>query len=243
MKYIRLIETMNSQDLTMIKLALSKENIAYKTLFENTLRIADVYALGNSGAIIEVAEDDYLKSKEILSELGFNIDYDPIEDRFEFVNKFDRITENIPFLRRFRLEYRFLLILLVSSLMLGSIVLINALRISINELVGHFWCVEEIIHNGEKLQPNTKSGVVIIGLQEKCKEDILFHKTGMISLPGFDTNNIKGRWNFKTRNSIEISRLSEFGNIYEGEYQIHTKLNGRMNFVSNKTTITISRDY
>ncbi len=160
----------------MIKLAFNREDIKFETLFEHTLNVADVYALGNSGAIIEVEEGDYVKSKEILAELGIEIDYDTKEDRFEFINKIEKSTENIPIIGRWKLEYRFLLVIMITILISGSIVLLKTLRLSKSELVGNFWCVEEIIHKGVKMQPNTTSGVVIIGFNERCKEDILFHE-------------------------------------------------------------------
>lgn len=227
----------------MIKLALNKEEIEYKTHFENTLNIADVYALGNSGAIIEVAEKNYNKSKEILSELGIELEYDLKEDRFEFINKIERVTENIPVVGRLPIGYRFLLVAMTTIVIIGSVVLLNSIRISKSELIGHFWCVEKIIHNGVELKPNTVSEVVIIGFNEKCKEDILFHDTGMIALPGFDSYDTRGNWDFKTDKILTISGMKDFKEIYEGEYVIKTNWKGTMEFVSDKTTIEISRKY
>ncbi len=65
----------------------------------------------------------------------------------------------------------------------------------------------------------------------------------MIALPGFDSYDTRGNWNFKTERIFTISGLKNFKEIYEGEYTIKTNWKGTMEFVSDKTTIRISRKY
>ena len=243
MNYIRLIEIMHSQELAMVKLALSETGIRYRTFFENTLSIADVYALGNSGVIIEVLEEDYIRAKEVLFEIGIELDYDAQEDRFEIVNKIENITASIPIVGRLVLGYRVLLVMVIPVIIIGLIFILNSLRIVKSDLAGNIWCVEEIVHKGVQLQPNTTSGAVVLGLNEKCIEDIYFRKSGMISLPGFDSYGVRGNWGFKTKAIIVISEAGEFKEIYEGEYAIKTNWSGTMELVSKNTTIVISRKY
>ncbi|MBK8968894.1 MAG: hypothetical protein IPM36_19915 [Lewinellaceae bacterium] len=240
MKYTRLIELTNLQELTLVELALRKANINYRTLFENTLRAAGTLALGNNGAIIEVPEGDMNKSIQVLSELGIEIDYDSQKDRFEFIDNIDKATEKIPFIGKMSLGLRFLLLAALSTFILLAVVFFITTRVSKNDLVGDFWCVEEIIYKGQKLQPNTVTNVIITGFQEKCKEDILFHDTGMIALPGFGSYTTRGEWRFKTDKVFTISRVQDFKEIYEGEYTVHTNWDGSVDFVSNNTTIKIS---
>jgi hypothetical protein len=241
MNYIRLIEINNSQQLTIIKLALNKENVEYRTLFEKTLQVADAYALGNNGAIIEVSENDFEKAKEILSELGIELDYNVQEDRFELVNIIDKVTRNLPIIGSLELAYRFLLLVCLSFMFLMLAILVNITRISKSDLVGHSWCVEEIIHEGKIIQPNTKAGFLISGFPEKCQEEISFENRQII-LPGFETFPIRGQWKFNTDETLVISKITEFKDIYEGEYLIKTNLTGTMEFISDKTTIVISRN-
>lgn len=120
MKFLRLIEIINKQELTIIKLAFNRENIEYKTLFENTLQAGDIYALGSTGVIIEVAEKDLDGAKMILADLGIELDYDSSEDRFNFINKFDSLTQNIPWIGNLQLEYRLVLIVFITLLVLFS---------------------------------------------------------------------------------------------------------------------------
>lgn len=243
MRYIRLIEILNTQELTIIKLAFNEADIEYKTLFENTLQIAEVYALGNRGVIIEVVEKDVEKAKKILSGLGIELDYDKEKDKFEFVDKLDALTGKIPLIGRLQFAYRFILLCCSLFALLATFILLDTIRISKNEIVGHYWCVEEIIHNGVILEPNTLTNITKIGYQEKCSEDILIHESRMIALPGFDTYDIRGNYHFKTEAIIVISGLEEFKEIYEGEYLIETNFSGTMEFVSDKTMIKISRKF
>ncbi len=243
MKYIRLYEAMHPQDLTMIQLALTKEDVEYRTLYENTLQVANVYALGNNGAIIEVAEKDHNKAKGILRELGIELDYHVAADRFLFIHKFDEKTKKLPLLGKMDLGYRFLSLVLLSVSVISTIIFLNVVRISPNELIGHSWCVDEIIHKGKRIQSNTTTGPYSLGMRIKCKEDVSFISANVIRLPGFGTYKVRGRLDFKTDHIFTISDLDGFKEIYEGEYLIRTNWSGTMEFYSPNTTIVISRKF
>ena len=241
MKFLRLIEINNKQELAIIKLAFNQGDIEYRTLFENTLQTGDIYALGNTGAIIEVAEKDLAEAKIILADLGMELDYDSSKDRFNFINKFDKRTQNIPWIGNLQLEFRLVTIVFATLLVLFSALTLHILRIYPNELAGNFWCVDKIIHHGELVNPNTTSGIVMIGAnREKCQEEIWFRKTGVIELPGFGTRNTMAHWQFKNRKTLTINFADEFKDIYEGVYKINSHWDGTMDLISEKTTITIS---
>lgn len=241
MKYKRIYEVLNPQELSVIKLSFDTHGIEYRTLFEHTLQIANVYALGNTGAIIEVTEEDYDRAKDILVSHGIELDYHVKLDRFKFIEWIDNATSKVKWIGKLPLVKR---VFIVISCALGIptlFVLLNMNRIAMNELKGNFWCVERVIFNGKRLYPNTTSGLIIIGgWQEKCKEEIYFSKEDGIILPGFNTYGSRGSYK-RHWNTLVVENLDEHREIYVGEYRIRTNWWGTMKFVSPTTTIVISR--
>ena len=125
MNYIRLYEAMNAQELAMIKIAFNNEQVVYRVLFENSLQIADAAALGNSGAIIEVLEEDYSQAKETLIDLDINLYYDQEADQFAFIQTLDAQTKKLPLIGQLNLGYRFLLIALVVVFLLALLLFLT----------------------------------------------------------------------------------------------------------------------
>lgn len=241
LKYTRIYEVSDPQVLSIIKLSFDDAGIRYRTLFEHTLQIANVYALGNNGAIFEVAIEDYDRAKEILTELGINLDYHIKHDRFRFIEWIDSITQNIYWLGRLPLAQRVFIFIAIAVTLPTLFLLLKINRISLNELAGHSWCVEEIVYLGNALHPSTTPGPIqIIGWREKCTEDIRFSNQHGIILPGFNTFGSRGNWK-RNGNMLIIENIDQHKQIYEGEYRIHTNWLGTMKFVSPTTTIMISR--
>jgi predicted ATP-grasp superfamily ATP-dependent carboligase len=85
--------------LSLIKLSLNKEQINFRVLHENTLQLSNAYAMGNSGAILEVLEQDVPLAIEALKEVGVDLESDTTANRFALLNIADRVIDNIPGLR------------------------------------------------------------------------------------------------------------------------------------------------
>ena len=104
----------------MIKIAFNREEVTYRTQFENTLQIAESVGMGSSGALLEVAVTDVDKAKEALLNLGIVLDYDQLNDRFGFINILDKLSQRIPILGKLDLAYRFLIgLFLIATLAFG----------------------------------------------------------------------------------------------------------------------------
>ena len=69
--YIKLIEIFNIADLSVIKLLLDSENIDYNLSNELTLQTTNAFALGATGASLEVAVQQMDKAINILEKNGF----------------------------------------------------------------------------------------------------------------------------------------------------------------------------
>ncbi|MCC6724773.1 MAG: DUF2007 domain-containing protein [Saprospiraceae bacterium] len=240
MKYTRLIELANVQELDMVKIAFNEAGIHYQVLFENTLQVASVYALGNGGAIVEVADTEVEQAREILSELGIELEFDPEEAKFEFIHKFDELTNKLPLFGSLEVGYRLLSLLGLLAIMVGVVAILYLSRITKEKLVDSLWCTTEIMHDGKKLQPKTHMFIEIKGLNW-CNEGIRFREFGDISLPGFDSNNAYGNWEYRKGGVIVIKDMDIFEDIYEGEYEVEEKWNGIVQLTSKRTVIRMVR--
>lgn len=98
MTYVRLYEVLNVAELSLIKLSLNKEGVDFRVQHENTLQLSSAYAMGNSGAILEVREPDIPLAIEVLKEVGIDLEASA-QSRFIVLEVADQIIENIPGLR------------------------------------------------------------------------------------------------------------------------------------------------
>lgn len=98
MSYIRIYETQNLSELSLIKLSLNREQIDFRVQHENTLQLSNAYAMGSSGAILEVREEEVPLAIDILKELDIELGSNS-ENRFELLNIADEIIDNIPGMR------------------------------------------------------------------------------------------------------------------------------------------------
>jgi hypothetical protein len=240
MTYIRLIEIANTQELEMVKIAFNRAGIRYRTLFEYTLQVANMYALGDGGAIVEVAENEVEVAKEILREMGIEIEFDPAEAKFGFVSWFDENTHALPVLGKLEVGYRLLATLGLFAVLVASVAMVYLHQFTREKLTDNRWCAHEILHDGKRLQPNTLSVFEIKGLNW-CKEGIRFRELGDVSLPGFNSNIAYGTWEYKRRCIIVITDMDIFGDIYEGEYEVEERWNGTVQLISKRTVIKMVR--
>ena len=116
--YVRLTEVLDLQTLTLIKLTLDREGLPYRVLFEHSLYVG-AYLLGNRGAVVEVAPEQFDAAAELLEELGVPAERGPAGETFGLLHEIDAVTEALPLLGRWGLAYRLLLLALVGSALLA----------------------------------------------------------------------------------------------------------------------------
>lgn len=121
MKYVKLYEVFNSQDLSIIKLEFQKYGINYRTDFEHSLQLGNVFSLGKSGAIINVSEEQKNEAEKILENSGFEVFYKEEVVQFSFVKGIDNFTKNIPLLSKLESGKRIMVSLLFFILLLYAI--------------------------------------------------------------------------------------------------------------------------
>ncbi len=239
MKFVSIFESNDSFELNIIKIELKKEGIIFRILNENALEIGNVYVLGNNGAIIQVQEDDAEQTKLILKNLNIEISSDPENDVLNFVSYFEKKTNRIPFLNKFhastRLVISFFLLISIPLVLLG----LSSIKSISQKLIVNMWCLDEIIHKGDTLSPNTNDYIKIRGLG--CSEKIDFKKNKGIFLPGFQTNKSQGQWKLDKKND-RIILINVFNNkeVYEGEYEFQFFSNGNLELESSNTKMKLS---
>ncbi|GEM_PF-2400016 len=125
--YIRLYETMDRSELTMIKLAFKNRGINFRTHFEKTLQIADVYAMGYNGAIIEVEKAQLPDAREVMDELEIKIGDDNGLSDFPLMKKFDAYSSKLQWVGQWDLTVRLLVFgfILLSLVYLMAILLVE----------------------------------------------------------------------------------------------------------------------
>lgn len=117
---IQVFETTNITRLSVAKLALDNAGIPYNSLYENTLQLDGVYAMGQNGAQLMVNEADVARANEILSEAGLmnpTMDEEPSS-----IQTFSESLGKYPILKSIPANLRFL-VLIGGILIIGFLIL------------------------------------------------------------------------------------------------------------------------
>ncbi|MCC6412739.1 MAG: hypothetical protein IT270_13830 [Saprospiraceae bacterium] len=119
-------------------------------------------------------------------------------------------------------------------------------HVDINELIGHTWCVDAIVHHGNVIQSKTNEIPPLPGFEKLsggCPEVLVFKTRGEVELPGIQTNLISGKWNKVSNKILEIKNVQEFEEIYEGTYQIKRSWTQEIELVSPGTTFVLHKKW
>lgn len=127
MKYFRILEITNVEELNFIKIALNQSDIDYRILFEKSLELHTLTTTPNTGAMLEVGELDLQKAEEVLHGLGIDITPNPDEDQFGVIGGIDEFTQDIPLIGNLSLGIRVLLFISFVVISLTSLVFLGML--------------------------------------------------------------------------------------------------------------------
>ncbi|MEL6140522.1 MAG: hypothetical protein AAFQ37_08205 [Bacteroidota bacterium] len=96
MNFIRIYESFCQVELGLIKAAFQQAGLQFRTLHEH--EIGHIYPHNPgllSGALVEVAGPDVVRSKEVLRDLNIELDRDAKADQFSFIEQFAVATEQL----------------------------------------------------------------------------------------------------------------------------------------------------
>ncbi|MCB9813774.1 MAG: hypothetical protein H6772_05245, partial [Pseudomonadales bacterium] len=194
MKYVDTYETKDKVKFEAVIDIFESKKIRYKKLHEYRLKEENDFGEIYGGAIIRVAQDDFLNANHLLISKGFKeqIDYESAE--FKLIRKFKEVSNKIPILNKLSNQTQLILvafILICISIFSFGIFVVNKLE---TPLIGATWCVGKIKTEEREFYPNTDELIIFIGAG--CKENLFFHLDGTVVLPGFKTPKTKGNWAF-----------------------------------------------
>ena len=119
MPYVRLYEVSDPTLLSIVKSSLASEGIDYRIQFEHAS--ADPGISGRSGTQVEVNEEQIDVAIAALKLAGVDIARDPAEDRFQFIDRFAKWSDDWPILRELAPGERLLLVLVIAVLLVSVI--------------------------------------------------------------------------------------------------------------------------
>ncbi|PPK84538.1 hypothetical protein CLV84_3698 [Neolewinella xylanilytica] len=122
MRYVRLIEVINLQNLALIKLSLDRSGLRYRVLFEHSLHVGSYLLGGSRGAVIQVLEPDYADAVRILADEGFTADSRDSRDAFGRLHELELLTESLPLIGRWSMTWRLLVLALLLAVLLASLI-------------------------------------------------------------------------------------------------------------------------
>ncbi len=117
---IQVYETTNITRLSLAKLALDNAEIVYESLYENTLQLDGVYAMGQNGAQLAVDAKDKDHAFKVLEEAGLNNHEE--DDKESEIQAFSESLGKYPILKLLPANLRFL-VLIGTILVLGFLIL------------------------------------------------------------------------------------------------------------------------
>ncbi len=219
-------------ELLVLRTLLEAEEIECFVMDELTTQINPLYSNAIGGVRLQVQQKDVAKAITVLKESGYLKDGDLKNS--DTLQKLDKRTASIPFIKHLRVELRLMIIVAVPILFITLIVHFATLPSTYERLTKNNWCVDKITFNGEQFTPNT-SGQFIIPELENCTEKLKLRPNGTIILPGFNSNAVWGEWVFENK-SVQIMQTDSFGFVYEGHYDIIFSGNN-VTLKSPKTTL------
>ena len=239
----------NIQQLELATTVLRANGIVFHVEDEFVTQTMNVLATGYSGgARLFVQREDVEKAGVLLEQIGINPSQGTENQEFGLIKRLRSLTSGIPLLKKLPPEYQVpaLLLLFLTFLVVGVALAIHPGHEE--RLTDQPWCVKQLVHRGEPLQPNsTGLKMVITGglfLGPACEEYLSFTKTmgtRQVSLPGLNCFRGNGEWRLQD-GKILLSRVDEtpLKPVYEGEFTYRFTFWGELELTSPTTKIVLT---
>jgi len=201
---------------------------------ENTINIIPFYSNALGGIQLKVKRDDFEISIKTLSDFGFlhpndgeiyrKREFHEQENDENYIKIQSKISQNYSLFRQFK---TFIWPAIIISTLFVSLIYstykseenieseIYELR---EDLLYKRWEINKFTYNLKEIQPNSIN-ITTNQVSYYKKEFIIFTEEDIIILPGFETNQVEGKY-LINGNELLISYVDTFKNIYEGTFQI-----------------------
>ncbi|MFZ6052038.1 putative signal transducing protein [Halocola ammonii] len=232
-------------DMHSARALLETEGIECFVRDELTAQVHNFYSQAIGGVKLQVKEADAERAKRLLIQAGYIK-----EEKHElsgFWKGVDKMTRTIPWIKKFGLEVRFLIVIAIVLLIIPFSYPIYAILTAeekpyvptkeylLNTNLGR-WCVSKVTFEDKHYKPFTTSNMpAFIQVYGSCEEELRFLEDGTIALPGFESDLAIGQWTFENE-KLHISNIDTFHYVYEGNFEV-TRGDHKMQLKSEKTTI------
>lgn len=228
--YITVLTVTYPQELAVVRARLESEEIECEVQNELTTQIAPYYSDAIGGVKLQVKQSDVEKTVELLKEWGY-VKESEIEEALD--NRLNKLTSRIPFINKFKVETRLLIIGILVILIFIPIYMASGPSL-FERVVSRSWCLDYVSYNGKVYTPGTQQGSIRIEMEGMCEESIMFFENGSIIIPGFQSPSIRGKWWIQD-GYMYISRVDTFNHIFDGAYNVY--FSEGLTLISPKTTI------
>ncbi len=223
-------------ELAIVVGRLESEGIECFVQDELTIQANPLYSNALGGIKLQVKEHDVERTVEILKESGYNPEQS--EESSRLIIWLDKQSERIPLLSKLRVEYRILTLLAFTLIISSYLIYLITKPFAIDRLSGKSWCLDYVIYDNKTYIPSTNQAAIRLSVYGQCAEIISFGKSAQLSLPGFNSREVKAKWAPQDEH-LHIVKADSFDFIYNGIYEIDfTKTN--LILKSDKTTLVCS---
>ncbi|HZY36914.1 MAG TPA: DUF2007 domain-containing protein [Mucilaginibacter sp.] len=239
-KWFTVLASSSPQKLWIIRGRLESEGIECFIKDEWNVQSDHLYSNELGTVKLQVLQKDEERVLEILKESGYLKD-EPV--RRDFLTSIDKKTANFVFLKKLPVTKRIIVMVLLASLVLGTILYFSFKPSTYDMLTNTWWCVNKIYYRGRLLQPNTQQALNMNlvdrnGNSVNC-ETLNLMKGNYISLPGINSDSVEGYWKYSDSETIFIN-VNSLKKIYNGTYYIDVSYN-RLILKSKTTEIYANR--
>lgn len=228
--YITVLTVTYPQELAVVRARLESEEIECEVQNELTTQIAPYYSDAIGGVKLQVKQSDVAKAVQLLKEWGY-IKESEKEEALD--SKLSKLTSWIPFVSKFKVETRLLIIGVLITLILVPVYMASGPSL-FDKVVRRSWCLDYVSYDGKVYTPGTQRGPIRIEMEGMCEESMAFFEDGSIVIPGFQSPSIRGKWWIQD-GYMYISRVDTFNHIFDGAYNVD--FSEGLTLSSPKTTI------
>lgn len=193
--------------------------------------------ISQTGLHLQVEEQHQQMALKILE----NADYVPKKPAMgpAYIRRFEKISGNIPYLKKMSLEIRFIVLATVLLLIVVPIVYKVQMRDRTkDQLISGQWCITQVIHQQKEVQYINPEVFSVGGL---CRENITFHQGGKMVFSELHVLEFGASWS-AYNGVLTIYQADTLGSIYNGNYTIDWGKE-QMVLTSDQTTIYARKEY
>jgi hypothetical protein len=222
--FVTVLTVQYPQQLWIIKGRLESEGIQCFVKDELTVQAYNLYSNAVGGVKLQVLNEDAERAREILTELGYIQ-----EDRVivDLLTRIDAKTSFIPFLKNFNVVNRIVIMTLVFAILITTSVYLTVKPSLSHLLTNNIWTVDKIYYKNKLVGPKTTDSVQLRSGNRMSMSELgelaEFKDNNYVSLPGIQSREITGRWNFN--DNYIVLDVDTLKNIFNGTYDLDIKDN------------------